>query len=82
MNQYKLYLALAQAAGYIGAGSLLGANLSKDGSNTAFWIGGILVLLGAILLGMSISAKSEKDKQPVVESSLGSKPAEQQVDSE
>lgn len=57
MKSAKLFLQLAQLSGYLGFGMVVGANLSEGTSSTPLWIGGILIVLGAILLGMHISAR-------------------------
>lgn len=57
MGRRRLFLYLAAAAGYIGIGLLLGYALGDQANNTPLWLGIILVLLGAILLGMGISAR-------------------------
>lgn len=57
MNMFKLYISMAQLSGYIGLGVVLGAMLGDTSSNTPFWVGGILVFTGAILLGMSITSR-------------------------
>jgi F0F1-type ATP synthase assembly protein I len=58
MSKRRLFLFLASAAGYIGLGMLLGYVLSDQTTNTPLWIGIVLTLLGAILLGMFISARA------------------------
>lgn len=57
MSKRSLFLLLASASGFIGIGLLLGYALSDQATNTPLWIGVILTLLGAILLGMFISAR-------------------------
>lgn len=57
MGRRRLFIYLAAAAGYIGIGMLLGFALGDQMNNTPLWIGIILVLAGAVLLGMSISAR-------------------------
>lgn len=57
MNKVKIYTNLAGIAGLIGIGMMLGHSLSQGTSNTPLWIGGILILLSAVLIGMSISSR-------------------------
>jgi drug/metabolite transporter (DMT)-like permease len=57
MSKRKLFLSLASAGGYIGLGMLLGYVFSDRTTNTSLWVGILLVLLGAVLLGMYISSK-------------------------
>lgn len=59
MAKRKLFLYLASAGGYIGIGMLLGYALGDHTTNTGLWLGILLVILGAVLLGMFISARSE-----------------------
>ena len=58
MNAFKLYLNLSLVSINVGLGMFLGANLADGTSNTPYWIGGILVLGGAVLLGMAISTRN------------------------
>ncbi len=60
MNAFKLYINLSIISISVGIGMLLGANLADGGSNTPYWVGGILVLGGAVLLGMAISSRNSK----------------------
>ena len=64
MNLKKLYQYLAAASGLIGLGMLLGHGIGNGTSTTPQWVGGILILLAAVLVGMSIStgkpAKQDK----------------------
>ena len=56
MEKRKLFKYLAAASGYTGLGLILGYVLSDQATNTPLWIGVVLTLLGAILLGMFISS--------------------------
>ncbi len=60
MTRKNIYTWVAAGAGLIGIGIILGYGLGNKTSNTALWIGGILVLLGAVMLGMAISARKEE----------------------
>lgn len=57
MVKRKLFLYLAAASGYVGIGMLLGYSLSDKATNTALWLGIVLVILCSILIGMYISAR-------------------------
>ncbi len=59
MTRKNMYTWVAAVAGLIGIGIILGYGLGNRTSNTALWIGGILVLVGAVMLGMAISAHKE-----------------------
>ena len=59
MTKRRLFLNLAAAAGYIGIGMLLGYAFSDKTNNAALWIGILLTLLGAVLLGMYISSRDQ-----------------------
>lgn len=65
MARRRLFLDLAAAAGYTGVGMLLGYVFSNTTTNTALWVGILLVLLGAVLLGMFISARHETTQPPI-----------------
>ncbi len=59
MKKSSLYNWLATVAVCIGIGMLLGAYLASDTpSKTPFWIGGILVFLGAVVFGMAVGTNS------------------------
>jgi drug/metabolite transporter (DMT)-like permease len=60
MTRKILYTWASAITGLIGVGMLLGYGLGNRTSNTALWIGGILVIVGAILVGMAISAHKEQ----------------------
>jgi Na+-driven multidrug efflux pump len=60
MSKRRLFIFLASAAGYIGIGLLLGYVLSDQTTNTPLWLGIVLTLAGAILLGMFISAREDR----------------------
>ncbi|MGI9027303.1 MAG: hypothetical protein ACR2FM_00435 [Candidatus Saccharimonadales bacterium] len=57
MNKKKLYSVLSAATSLIGIGMLLGYSLANGTSNTPLWVGGLLILLGAITLGMTITSR-------------------------
>jgi F0F1-type ATP synthase assembly protein I len=69
MARRKLFRYLAAAAGYIGIGLILGYVLSDQTTNTPLWVGIVLTLLGAILLGMFISARDDSAPTATVSSS-------------
>ena len=60
MNTVKLYRYLASVAGLIGVGMILGYSLGQGTTNTPVWIGGILILLAAVVLGMSLSTNKPR----------------------
>ena len=62
MNQSKMFMILAQISGLVGLGMLAGASLANGSSSTPQWIGGILILGAAVLLGMAISSRSSSKK--------------------
>ncbi len=57
MKKGRLFKYLAAASGYTGIGLLLGYMLSDKLNDNPLWFGAPLLLLGAILLGMSISSR-------------------------
>ncbi len=61
MNTIKLYKWSAVVALSVGLGMILGYYMGREGSNTPAWIGGVLIFLGAIAMGMSISTRSQKN---------------------
>ena len=62
MKKYKLYGWLSAVAGLVGVGMLFGYSLAEGTSNMPLWIGGLLIFLGAVMLGMTISLKSTASK--------------------
>jgi peptidoglycan/LPS O-acetylase OafA/YrhL len=74
MAKRRVFLNLAAAAGYIGLGMLLGYTFSDKTTNTGLWLGSLLVVLGAVLLGMYISARSERGRAETGASSSGNIP--------
>lgn len=60
MTQRRLFFWLSAAAGYIGLGMLLGYAFSDQTKNTSLWLGIVLVLASALLLGMFISARRDR----------------------
>jgi drug/metabolite transporter (DMT)-like permease len=64
MNRRSLFTWLAAASGYTGIGMLLGYSFGDKANNTPLWLGALLVLLGALLLGMYVSSRegSPSDK--------------------
>lgn len=72
MARKRLFYYLAAASGYLGIGMLLGYALSDQTTNTPLWVGIVLTLLGAILLGMGISARTEPEKTARQEDSSSS----------
>jgi drug/metabolite transporter (DMT)-like permease len=73
MARRRLFRYLAAAAGYIGIGLILGYALSDQATNTPLWIGVVLTLLGAILMGMFISARD--DTAPAAPASSSGSPS-------
>lgn len=63
MNTTKSYRLLSIVSLSVGIGMFLGHSLGQGTVNTPLWIGGILILLGAVLLGMSLSTPQSKKKQ-------------------
>ncbi len=62
MKKASLYNWLAAIASCVGVGMLLGAYLASDmPSKTPFWIGGILIFLGAVVFGMAVGTNSSQD---------------------
>lgn len=61
MNKKKLYSLVSGAITLVGIGMLLGYSLAKGTSKNPLWIGGILIVVGAVILGMSISARQTKE---------------------
>ncbi len=59
MARRKLFTWLAAASGYTGVGMVLGYMFSDKANNTPLWVGGLLILLAALLLGMYISSRPE-----------------------
>lgn len=55
MSRKQLYKTLATVSGLVGVGMIIGHSLSSGTATTAIWLGGILILAAALLLGMSIS---------------------------
>jgi hypothetical protein len=55
MNNKKLFTWLAVVAESVGFGILVGYTLGNGENNSALWVAGILIFLGAISLGMAIS---------------------------
>lgn len=71
----KFYRNLGSAAALIGLGMILGYNLSEGTSNTPIWIGGLLILLAAVLVGMSLSTpKPQAPSNPSTPTPEDSKP--------
>lgn len=54
-------------AGYVGVGMALGAMLRDGSSTTPFWVAGILIFLAAVLIGMTISSKSNTSQNNISE---------------
>lgn len=57
MKKKKLYSVLSAATSLVGVGMLLGYSLANGTSKTPLWVGGILILAGAVTLGMTISSR-------------------------
>ena len=60
MNSMKIYKWCAVVAMSAGAGMVMGYFMGREGSTMPAWIGAILIFLGAIAAGMSISTGSQK----------------------
>ena len=60
MNKETVFLQLGLAGLYIGLGLMAGNLLTNATDNNGYWIGGILVFVGAIALGVSIGSRSGK----------------------
>ncbi len=56
MSRNKLFAWVAVLAESVGFGMIFGYILGNGDNNTALWVAGILIFLGAISLGMAISA--------------------------
>jgi len=59
MSKKKVFSILAMISESVGIGMIFGYLVGEGTNNTALWVGGILVFLGAIALGMSISSVRE-----------------------
>lgn len=62
MEKKKLFKTTSFIAALVGVGMILGHNLSTGTSNNGLWVGGLLVLLAAVLFGMAISSPTKKEK--------------------
>lgn len=67
MNKSTIYAWISAVSGFIGIGMILGANLANGTSDTPLWIGGILILLAAIILGMAITSRADRPRASNVE---------------
>jgi len=63
MKLNKLYRILSSVTSLIGLGMLLGQSLGNSTSSTPLWVGGILIIVAAVLLGMSISTPKPKEPE-------------------
>jgi drug/metabolite transporter (DMT)-like permease len=63
MSKKQLYKVLSTVAGLVGIGMILGQSLSNGTTNTAGWVGGILILAAAVLFGMYISLEQQHPKK-------------------
>lgn len=77
MSRSHLFRWLSSATGYIGIGMLLGYALGDKTNNTPLWIGILLILCGALLLGMFISSRG--DHRVRVDSERATPPPEPDV---
>ena len=59
MSKKKVFAGVAAVAEFVGIGMIFGYLLGEGTNNVAVWVGGILVFLGAIALGMAISAQDD-----------------------
>lgn len=57
MNKKKLFSLLSAITSLVGIGMLLGYSLANGTSKTPLWVGGLLIFLGAVTLGMTISSR-------------------------
>jgi type IV secretory pathway VirB2 component (pilin) len=62
MKKKKLYSVLSAATSLVGIGMLLGYSLANGTSKTPLWVGGILILLGAVTFGMTISSRDVTER--------------------
>jgi len=58
MNNVNLFAWLAAVAESVGFGMVFGYLIGNGDNAAALWISGILIFLGAVALGMSISTRS------------------------
>ena len=58
MSNVKLFAWLAVVAESVGFGMVFGYLIGNGDNKAALWISGILIFLGAVALGMSISTRS------------------------
>jgi len=56
VERKSLYNKISTVAFLIGAGMILGHNFSNGTSNNGLWIGGLLIVLAAVVFGMSLSS--------------------------
>ncbi len=57
MKKKKLYTVLSAITSLVGIGMLLGYSLANGTTKTPLWVGGVLILLGAVTFGMTISSR-------------------------
>ena len=63
MDKTKVFLNLGLAGVYVGIGLMAGQSLSGPTTNTALWIGIILILAGSVALGISIGSRNSTASQ-------------------
>ena len=55
MTKKQLYKLISTVAGLVGIGMIFGHSLGNGTTNTAVWIGGMLILAAAVIFGMFLS---------------------------
>jgi len=63
MDKKKFYKNTAYVSALVGVGMILGHNLSNGATNNGLWVGGILILLGAVMFGMSVSSPQKSNEE-------------------
>lgn len=79
MQKRQLFLWVAALGFYTGLGMVLGFVLSDQAQTAPAYIGALLILLGAILLGMYISSTREPRPEDTSSSGASADPPRQPV---